>query len=59
MENLGKIVYKGSIYDLDDSNDTNKLEQLLKQLNQEEADIKKEIATSIQSDLEEREYGEV
>ncbi len=55
MENLGKIVYKGSIYDLDDSNDTNKLEQLLKQLNQEEADIKKEIATSIQSDLEERE----
>lgn len=55
MENLGKIVHDGTIYDLDDSNSTEKLEQLLKKLNQEEADIKKEIDESIKSDLEERE----
>ena len=55
MENLGKIVHDGTIYDLDDINSTEKLEQLLNKLNQEEADIKRKIDESIKSDLEERE----
>lgn len=54
-EKLGKIVYNGRIYDLDDPENTEKLEELLKKLKQEEKDLKAQIDASIQEDLEERE----
>ena len=54
-EKLGKIVDDGRIYDLDDIESIDKLEALLGKLEKKEADIKREIDESIESDLQERE----
>ena len=56
-EKLGKIVDDGRIYDLDDIDNIDKLEALLKGLEQKEKDIKSQIDASIAEDLQEREYG--
>lgn len=54
-EKLGKIVDDGRIYDLDDIDNIDKLEALLKGLEQKEKDIKSQIDASIAEDLQERE----
>ena len=54
-EKLGKIVADGRIYDLDDIENIDKLEALLKGLEQKEKDIKSQIDASIAEDLQERE----
>ena len=54
-ENLGTIVYNGTIFNLDDSENVDKLEALLKGLEQKEKDIKSQIDASIAEDLQERE----
>ena len=56
-EKLGKIVDDGRIYDLDDIDNIDKLEALLKGLEQKEKDIKSQIDASIAEDLQEREQG--
>ena len=54
-EKLGKIVADGRIYDLDDIENIDKLEALLKRLEKKEVDIKSQIDASIEEDLQERE----
>lgn len=54
-EKLGKIVDDGRIYDLDDIENIDKLEALLKRLEKKEVDIKSQIDASIEEDLQERE----
>lgn len=58
-EKLGKIVYNGRIYDLDDPSNTDKLEKLLNELKQDEKAIKAEIDASIIDDLQSGEEVEV
>lgn len=54
-ENLGTIVYNGTIFNLDDPENVDKLEALLEDLKKEEKEIKEKIDISINDDLEEKE----
>lgn len=54
-ENLGTIVYNGTIFNLDDPENVDKLEALLEELKKEEKEIKEKIDASINNDLDEKE----
>lgn len=58
-EKLGKIVYNGRIYDLDDPENTEKLEELLKKLKQEEKDLKHKLMQVYKKTWKKENKGEV